>query len=120
MVLNLKLVDLRAVRDQPAALIQGLNQRGSDVLVVQIHGAQISATLHKTEVLAIWLRVKRASLAGLRRLGQVGLIGFNRRALAADLAGSRRGHCLTDAVSHEPRRLVSHSQQTMKLVAADA
>src|ERR1039458_4164644 len=120
MLINLKLVNLRAVRDQAAALVQVLDQRGTDRLLVEVHAADRAATLNQRKNLAVRLGMQRASLTGLRRLGQESLVGLNRLAFAANRAKRAVFHRFADAMRHEPRRLVGHAKGAADLMAADA
>jgi hypothetical protein len=72
--------------------------------------------------------VRQAGLAALGALGhhvlvaEVGLVGLDDLALAAQAAGivRRAVHRRPDAVRHEPRRLVRQVQHAVELVGADA
>ena len=84
-----------------------------------VEGTHIAATLDKGNdavlVLAAALRDLHALLVAV-----IGLVNFNDLARAAELAGRRCLHRLTDAVAHEPGRLVGHAKNALKLLAADA
>src|ERR1700730_4628668 len=93
----LKLVVLRAVRQQAAGIMKHLRrQELAHRLAVKVDRTQIAATFHKAQNLTIRLRVQRSRLAGLRRLGEESLVSLNRLAGAAQRASvRRRGHCFT-------------------------
>src|ERR1035441_7560092 len=97
-----------------------LNQRAAYVAVIKIHRAQIPATLYEAKNLAIWLGMLRFSLAGLRRLRQVGFVGLDRLAFATNRTKGAVFHGLANAVRHEPRRLVGHAKRAADLMRADA
>ena len=117
-----ELVRLRAVSDQAAIFVQMLLKRATDVLVIEVHAADVSAALDKAEYLGGGLRVQRqpCGLAGLRGLRQIGLVGFHGRSCAAHLARIRWGHCVANPVPHEPSGLHPHAQGALKLPGADA
>src|ERR1035441_7030564 len=70
---RLALVDGRTISNQTAAVVEVLDQMIADVLVVEVHAADIAATLDQRENDFSALGVQGAVTAGLGRAGQESL-----------------------------------------------
>jgi hypothetical protein len=55
-----------------------------------------------------------------RLAADVGLVGLHRAAARAQERSRLIGHCETETLCHDPRRLVGHANDAVNLVAADA
>lgn len=99
----------------------------ADVLgghTVNVLGAGLATTLNQGDDLALtgWptIRANAALLAGgASSRADMGLVHLNRTTVAADWRGVRVRHRLTDAMRHEPRRLVGDPEQAVELVGAE-
>src|SRR6266404_9195878 len=88
-------------------------------LAGDVSGTNLAAPLNQCE--HGFLVAVPTALVASRLTADVSLIGFNRLAARAHQATARNVvHCVTDAVSHEPSRLIGHAKRAMELVAADA
>jgi len=123
MLVGLADIHSRSVRDQTAAVVKVLSQGAAHVLMVEVHGADIAAALYKAKNLGrrLGIQCRTASLASLGRLCEVGFIGFDRLASAANRASiSARGHRQPNPMTDEPCRFHAAAQHALELARADA
>jgi hypothetical protein len=91
--------------------------------MIQVHGADVAATLDQREHLSGGFGVQRSTgrLAGLWGFGQVRFIGLDGHAKATQRPSIGAGcHGQTNAMSHEPRGFHAAAKHALKLAGADA
>ena len=122
-ILDLKLVDGRAIGHEAAVLMQMLHECAPDILVIKVHAANLAAALDEAENLRsrFGIQCSPGSPAGLRGIRQIGLVGLHNHARAAHLASVCPGsHCVANPVAHEPSGLHADRKGALKLAGADA
>ena len=120
---DLKPEVLRAVGDMAAVLMQMFRGHAADVLVIEVHGAYITVALNEAEDLRRRARIQRQpfGLAGLRRLREIGFVGFQGHARAAQRACIRpRSYCMANPVPDEPCGFHAATEHALELAGADA
>jgi hypothetical protein len=120
-LVGLELVNGRAVSHQTAAVVEVLNQMVADVLVIEVHAANVAAALDQREDDFATLGVQGAVIASLRGARQESLVCLNGHVRTAQRAAiGRRRHCVADSVTHEPCGFHAAAQHPLKLAGADA
>jgi len=114
-------VDSRSVSDQSAVFMQMFDHGRAHVAMIQVHGADVPATLDETKYHRRGFGVQRQpiGLAGFRGLRQIGFVGFDGFPFAADQPAIVL-HGLTDAMPEEPCGFHAASEHPLNLAGADA
>ena len=115
-------VDGRSVSDESAALVQMLNDGRPNVAVIQVHGTDIATTFNEAEHHRSGLSIRSGSngLASLGGLRQIGFVGFDGNAFAAERIGAPVLHGFADAMAKEPSSFHAAIQHSLNLTGADA
>src|ERR1700716_3916258 len=100
-----------------------VNDRGNvrDTRAVNVKTAGRTAALNEGQDYVLVGRAKAALLGLSQGTTEIGFVGFNNAAVAAHRRHeTASAHCFANAMGQEPRRFVSDTQGTVKLMGANA